>query len=150
MFSVTGTTGKVRGVVARVLLAPGLDARGVVRDPVKGEDWANQGCEVVVAEMNDAVALARAFDAAQAVFILLPPTFDPTPGFPEARAAIAALSDVLTISIPKRVAYPRSRGSQCRVACASVNYRLTIKRRLDGTRAMQFAGDINDKSSFKK
>ncbi|SAL29574.1 NmrA family protein [Caballeronia udeis] len=41
MFAVTGVTGEVRGVVARVLLAAGLDARGVVRDPVEGEDSAN-------------------------------------------------------------------------------------------------------------
>jgi hypothetical protein len=87
MFAVTGITGQVGGVVARVLLAAGLEVRGVVRDPVKGEDWANQGCEVAVAEMNDAVALARAFDGAEAVFILLPPNFDPAPGFPEYRMA---------------------------------------------------------------
>jgi hypothetical protein len=37
--------------------------------------------------MNDAVALARAFDGAEAVFILLPPNFDPAPGFPEYRMA---------------------------------------------------------------
>jgi uncharacterized protein YbjT (DUF2867 family) len=122
MFAVTGITGQVRGVVARVLLATGLDARGVVRDPVKGEDWANQGCEVVVGEMNVAAVLARAFDGAEAVFILLPPKFDPAPGFPESRAAIVALSDALTVSMPKRVVYPRSGGSQCRVACYSSNF----------------------------
>jgi len=103
MFAVTGITGQVGGVVARVLLAAGLDVRGVVRDPVKGEEWVSQGCEVAVAEMNDAVALARAFDGADAVFILLPPNFDPEPGFPESKAAIAALSDALTVSMPKRV-----------------------------------------------
>ncbi|MGF7132715.1 uncharacterized protein YbjT (DUF2867 family) [Paraburkholderia sp. EB58] len=103
MFAVTGITGQVGGVVARVLLAAGLDVRGVVRDPVKGEHWENQGCEVAIAEMNDAVALARAFDGAEAVFILLPPNFDPAPGFPESKAAIAALSDALTVSMPKRV-----------------------------------------------
>jgi uncharacterized protein YbjT (DUF2867 family) len=103
MFAVTGITGQVGGVVARVLLAAGLDVRGVVRNPVKGEGWENQGCEVAVAEMNDAVALARAFAGAEAVFILLPPNFDPTPGFPESKAAIAALSEALSVSMPKRV-----------------------------------------------
>jgi uncharacterized protein YbjT (DUF2867 family) len=103
MFAITGITGHVGGFVARVLLAAGLDVRGVVRNPVKGEDWANQGCEVVVAEMNDAVALARAFDGAEAVFIVLPPNLDPAPGFPESKAVIAALSEALTVSMPKRV-----------------------------------------------
>jgi hypothetical protein len=99
-----------------------------------GEDWANQGCEVVVAEMNDAVALARAFDGAEAVFISLPPKFDPAPEFPESRAAIAALNDALTVSMPKRVVYPRSGGSQCRIACNSSNYQVIIKRRINGAK----------------
>lgn len=112
MFAVTGITGQVGGVVARVLLAAGLEVRGVVRDPVKGEDWANQGCEMAVAEMNDAVALARAFDGAEAVFILLPPNFDPAPGFPEARTTIAAVSDALAVSMPKRVVCLSTIGAQ--------------------------------------
>jgi uncharacterized protein YbjT (DUF2867 family) len=112
MFAVTGITGQVGGVVARVLLAAGLDVRGVVRDPVKGDNWANQGCEVIVAEMNDAGALTRAFDGAEAVFILLPPNFDPAPGFPESRAVIAALSAALTASMPKRVVCLSTIGAQ--------------------------------------
>jgi hypothetical protein len=112
MFAVTRITGQVGGVVARILLAAGLEVRGVVRDPVKGEDWANQGCEVAIAEMNDAVALARAFDGAEAVFILLPLNFDPAPGFPEARTTIAAVSDALAVSMPKRVVCLSTSGAQ--------------------------------------
>jgi len=105
MFAVTGITGQIGGVVARVLLAAGVDVRGVVRNHVKGDDWKNQGCEMAIAELNDAVALARAFDGAEAVFISLPLNFDPDPGFPEAKAVIAALSDALTVSGPKRVVF---------------------------------------------
>ena len=112
MFAVTGITGQVGGVVARVLLAAGRDVRGVVRDPAKGEDWSNQGCEVAIAEMNDAVALARAFDGADAVFVLLPPNFDPAPGFPESKSVIAALSEALTVSMPKRVVCVSTIGAQ--------------------------------------
>jgi uncharacterized protein YbjT (DUF2867 family) len=68
-----------------------------------GIHWANQGCKVVVAEMNDAVGLARAFDGAEAVFILLPPNIDPAPGIPESKAVIAALSESPTVSMPQRV-----------------------------------------------
>jgi uncharacterized protein YbjT (DUF2867 family) len=112
MFAVTGITGQVGGGVARVLLAAGLDVRGVVRDPVKGADWVDQGCEVVVAEMNDPVALARAFAGAEAVFILLPPNVDPAPGFPESSAIIAALSDALTVAMPRRVVCLSAMGAQ--------------------------------------
>ena len=86
MFAITGITGQVGGSVARTLLAAGKSVRAVVRDQKKGEAWARQGCEVAPADMNDAGALRKAFAGAEGVLILLPPMFDPAPGFPEARA----------------------------------------------------------------
>ena len=44
--------------------------------------------------MLAAAALARAFAGAEGVFILPPPNFDPTPGFPEARAVIDAVQSI--------------------------------------------------------
>jgi NAD(P)H dehydrogenase (quinone) len=88
MYAITGITGNVGGALARTLLAAGQPVRAVVRDARKGEAWASRGCEVVVAEMEDASALAKAFSGATAVFILPPPAFDPEPGYPEARAVI--------------------------------------------------------------
>lgn len=103
MFAITGVTGQVGGVVARALLAAGENVRAVVRDPAKGAAWAKQGCEVALADMNDAAALTRAFGGADAVFVLLPPVFDPAPGYPESRAAIAALKEALIAARPARV-----------------------------------------------
>lgn len=103
MFAITGVTGQVGGVVARALLAAGENVRAVVRDPAKGAAWAKQGCEVALANMNDAAALTRAFGGADAVFVLLPPVFDPAPGYPESRAAIAALKEALIAARPARV-----------------------------------------------
>jgi NAD(P)H dehydrogenase (quinone) len=80
MFAITGITGQVGGVVARTLLADGKNVRAVVRNSNKGERWERQGCEVAVARMDDPEALQRAFSGAEAVFILLPPNFDPSPG----------------------------------------------------------------------
>ena len=92
MYAVTGITGQVGGVVAHTLLDTGLPVRAIVRDAAKGRDWKSLGCEVALADMNDAPALTAAFTRANGVFVLIPPNFDPTPGFPEIRTIIAALT----------------------------------------------------------
>lgn len=91
MLAVTGITGQVGGSVARHLLAAGKNVRAVVRSAKKGAVWAQQGCKIVRAEMSDADALNRAFSEVEGVFVLLPPNFDPSPGFPESRLIVAAL-----------------------------------------------------------
>jgi uncharacterized protein YbjT (DUF2867 family) len=112
MFAVTGITGQVGGVVARLLLAAGLEVRAVVRDAAKGEVWAKQGCEVALADVNDQQALQHAFEGTEGVFVLLPPTFDPTPGFPEARKTIATLRAALAAAKPSRVVVLSTIGAQ--------------------------------------
>ena len=89
MYAVTGITGKVGAAVARSLLSADQAARAVVRDRGKGAPWADLGCDIAVADLADAGALAKVFKGADGVFAMLPPVFDPTPGFPEARGLIA-------------------------------------------------------------
>ena len=103
MFAITGITGQVGGQIALELLAAGRPVRAVLRDEAKAPAWAARGCAVAVAAMDDATALTAAFTGAEAVFVLLPPTFDPTPGFVEARRTIAALSTALRASGAARV-----------------------------------------------
>jgi len=112
MYAITGITGQVGGVVARQLLAQHKGVRAVVRDAAKGAQWAAQGCGLALADMNNAAALERAFHGAQGVFILLPPTFDPTPGFPEARRCIAAIREGLLAAQPKKVVCLSTVGAQ--------------------------------------
>jgi uncharacterized protein YbjT (DUF2867 family) len=81
MFAITGITGKVGGQTARRLLDAQQPVRAIVRDLNKGAYWAERGCEIAGADMGDAESLARAFLGAEGVFVLLPPNFDPTPGF---------------------------------------------------------------------
>jgi hypothetical protein len=45
--------------------------------------------------IEDAASLTVAFRGAEGVFVLVPPNFDPEPGFPEARAIGAALRSAL-------------------------------------------------------
>src|ERR1700704_1479020 len=95
MHAITGITGKVGGSVARTLLSTGEHVRAVVRDADKGRLWSGLGCEVAIAEMEDAAALTRAFTDVTGVFILPPSNFDPEPGFPEAKAVISAVRQAL-------------------------------------------------------
>jgi NAD(P)H dehydrogenase (quinone) len=102
-YAVTGVTGKVGGELARALVAAGRPVRAIVRDAKKGQAWAALGCEVALAEMGDASALAKAFSGATAVFILPPSEFDPEPGYPEARAVIQSVVEALKAASPGKV-----------------------------------------------
>jgi uncharacterized protein YbjT (DUF2867 family) len=103
MYAITGITGKVGGALARPLLDDKQPVRAALRDEPKAAAWKAQGCDVVVAEMEDAQNLTTAFQGAEGVFILPPSEFDPEPGFPEARRVIAAVTTALAAARPGRV-----------------------------------------------
>jgi uncharacterized protein YbjT (DUF2867 family) len=103
MYAITGINGKVGAAVARSLLSSDQPVRAVVRDRGKGTAWAELGCDIAVADTSDAAALAAAFQETEGVFVMLPPVFDPTPGFPEARGFIESLHSALAGAKPKKV-----------------------------------------------
>ncbi len=112
MYAITGITGKVGGVAARTLLAAGQRIRAVVRNADKGGLWSGLGCQVAIAQMEDAAALTRAFTDVTGVFILPPSNFDPEPGFPEAKAVISAVRQALDATRPARVVCLSTIGAQ--------------------------------------
>ncbi|CAB3806080.1 Quinone oxidoreductase 2 [Pararobbsia alpina] len=112
MYAITGITGKVGGAVARTLLAAGQPVRAVVRDAARARSWAERGCEVVTADMDDSASLTAAFEGTQGVFILPPSEFDPSPGFPEARAVIDAVRGALQSAAPGKVVGLSTIGAQ--------------------------------------
>ena len=112
MYAITGVTGQVGGAIARTLIAKGMNVRAVARDASKAAPWVERGCELAIAEMSDARALARAFAGADGVFVLIPPIFDPSPGFSEARAVIAAVRDALAEARPNRIVCLSTVGAQ--------------------------------------
>jgi uncharacterized protein YbjT (DUF2867 family) len=103
MYAITGITGKVGGEIARNLLADGQPVRAVLRDAAKAADWAAQGCDVAIAEMENAEQLTAAFSSAEGVFILPPSDFDPAPGYPSAKQVIDAVTTALATARPKRI-----------------------------------------------
>jgi len=103
MYAITGITGKVGGEVASHLIANGQSVRAVLRDRAKAADWAAKGCDVAIADMENAEQLAAAFSSTEGVFILPPSDFDPEPGYPEAKRVIDQVTRALMAARPQRV-----------------------------------------------
>jgi NAD(P)H dehydrogenase (quinone) len=112
MFAITGITGNVGGEVASSLLATGRTVRAVMRDVRKGEVWAKRGCDLVGADINEVAALMTAFKESEGVFLMVPPNFDPSPDFREARSIAATLSSALDATRPDKVVYLSTIGAQ--------------------------------------
>jgi NAD(P)H dehydrogenase (quinone) len=112
MFAITGITGNVGGEVARNLLAAGQSVRAVVRDVTKGETWSKSGCTLAAADIDDTAAMTAAFKWAEGVFIVVPPVFDPSPDFAEARKRAETLSSALNAARPGKVVYLSTIGAQ--------------------------------------
>jgi uncharacterized protein YbjT (DUF2867 family) len=112
MYAITGITGQVGGIIGQALLTAKQPVRAIVRDRSKGPVWADRGCEVRLATIEDATSLTAAFQGAEGVFVLVPPNFDPLPGFPEARTIGAALRSALDAARPSRVVYLSTIGAQ--------------------------------------
>jgi NAD(P)H dehydrogenase (quinone) len=112
MYAIMGVTGQIGGVIARTLLAAKQPVRAVVRDTDKGQTWSERGCEVALATIENVASLAAAFRGAKGVFLLVPPNFDPLPGFPEAQGIGEALRSALVEANPGRVVYLSTIGAQ--------------------------------------
>lgn len=75
MYAIAGVTGNTGRVAAETLLARGEKVRVVVRDPAKGQAFADKGAEVAVADLSDAAALTNALRGAKGAYVLVPPNF---------------------------------------------------------------------------
>src|SRR4030095_4965952 len=105
MYAIMGITGQIGSAIGRILLAAKQPVRAVGSDAGKGQIWADRGCEIALANIEDTASLTTAFRGAEGVFVLVPPNFDPAPEFPEARAIAAALRTALEAARPARVVY---------------------------------------------
>ena len=103
MYAVTGITGKVGSAVARSLLSAGKPVRAIVRSHARALVWSKLGCDVAIADLADSRALTAAFEGTEGVFAMLPPVFDPAPGFPEARVFIESMRAARASASPRKV-----------------------------------------------
>ena len=67
MYAITGITGQIGTVVGNALLSSNRPVRAVVRNAEKGQAWKKLGCEVALAEIDDATSLTAAFRGAEAI-----------------------------------------------------------------------------------
>lgn len=103
MFAVMGVTGQVGKAVANALLGSGKKVRVIVRDASKANEWAERGCEISVANNLDIGAMTLALTGVEGAFILMPPNYDPAPGFPDTVAANQAVREALNTARPAKV-----------------------------------------------
>jgi uncharacterized protein YbjT (DUF2867 family) len=72
MIAVTGATGKTGRVVVEALLAEGVSVRVIGRDAKKLQPIVEKGAEAFVSNVEDRHALAKAFEGADAVYLVVP------------------------------------------------------------------------------
>ncbi len=66
---VIGASGFVGRRVAQALLADGYEVRCLARNPVKVQDLAEAGCEIVQGDISDPASMQRALDSVDAAYI---------------------------------------------------------------------------------
>lgn len=112
MYTIMGVTGQVGSEVARQLLSAGQPVRAVVRSAEKARQWADMGCDIAIADVDDVSSLTDAFQNSAAAFVLLPPNFSPSEGFAETRRIIANLHAALSVSRPGQIVCISTIGAQ--------------------------------------
>lgn len=72
MIAITGATGNTGAPAAEALLAKGEKVRVIGRDAAKLERFTSKGAEAFTGNVENAEEMARAFDGADAVYLLIP------------------------------------------------------------------------------
>ena len=107
MFVVTGANSNTGSGVANALLDRGATVRVIGRNGERLQPFGERGAELITAEPADRAALARAFEGATAVYLMLQPGYIPTSDDFSAyqRAVIDALIAALVeMRVPRVVA----------------------------------------------
>jgi uncharacterized protein YbjT (DUF2867 family) len=91
MYAVFGASGRAGGETAKALLAKGEAVRVVLRRPDQLKAWEARGASVVLANMEDADAIASALNGVTGAFLLSPPPISGDP-FRSANVVATALA----------------------------------------------------------
>lgn len=103
MFAILGATGKVGRTTIRALRKAGAPVRAVARDRLRAEPLAALGCEIAIADLRDGGALARAFEGASAVQIILPVSAQADDAFAEMTRSIETIGEATERARPPTV-----------------------------------------------
>ena len=103
MFVIIGAAGKVGFATSCALRQADVPVRAILRNETKAERLREIGCEIAVADLQDANALAKAIGNADVVQVILPPSPEARDGAQEMRNAIENLAIALEQTKPKRL-----------------------------------------------
>ncbi len=101
MFAVLGATGKVGWATVQTLREATQPVRAIIRDPSRAAALEALGCEVSIADLHDADALAGSFDGADFVQVICPPAPQAEDAAAEMRRTIDSLAQALTKARPE-------------------------------------------------
>ena len=95
MFVILGATGKIGRSTIAALRRAGKPVRAVVREQSKTEDLVQLGCEIIVADLQDGAALAKAFEGVSVVQVICPVTPRATDTAEDMKRSIEIVAHVL-------------------------------------------------------
>jgi uncharacterized protein YbjT (DUF2867 family) len=110
MFVVVGATGNTGSAVADTLLSQKQSVRVVVRSADKGAAWKAKGAEIAVASLDDVPALAKAFESAKGVYLLVPPNYGAAAWLADQRARMDRVAEAVKKSDISHVVFLSSVG----------------------------------------
>lgn len=103
MFAIIGAAGKVGYATSSALREANVPVRAVLRDDSKAARLRGIGCDIAIADLYDAEALAQAIAGAETVQVVIPPSIQAKDGALEMRNAIESIVSALEKARPKRV-----------------------------------------------
>jgi len=130
MYVVLGASGHTGSVVTKKLLEKGEKVRGVTRDPRKAAELTQLGAEGVAADVNDAAALGKAFDGANAAYILLPPRAKDPELLDSGNHMVAAIAEAVRAAGISHVVVLSSIGAQQEKKTGPIQVLHTLEEKL--------------------
>ncbi|NGZ03743.1 MAG: NAD-dependent dehydratase [Nitrospira sp. WS238] len=112
MFVVVGATGNTGSAVVETLMGSKQPVRVVMRSVDKGARWKAQGAEVVVASLDDVSALAKAFEGAMGIYLMIPPNYGATAWLSDQQARMDRATEAIKKSGVSYVVFLSSVGGQ--------------------------------------
>lgn len=104
-YVVFGVTGRTGSTAADALLRAGQPVRVVVRDPARGQSWAERGAEVAVADLTDLASMTKALRRARGAYVVSPQQYHREDLFELAEwIAHATARAALAAEVPRLVA----------------------------------------------
>jgi NAD(P)H dehydrogenase (quinone) len=103
MFAIIGAAGNVGASTAAALRKAGAPVRAILRDAAKAARLEGIGCEVALADLQDAAALAAAIAGADAVQIIAPVSPRAKDPAADLRRSIASVVEAVAKARPRRV-----------------------------------------------